>query len=283
MAKYHSGQKVIQQRVDALQREMDALKSITPVYTVEQRSTYGKCLASLRDAYANGNAGLQPKFVQADGSSIVRPLTFEETIDAIVNAYESGNRELLTGWNDSCTGIAYKVNTTKFKIRPSSQDLILLGEDFRSPFVSADYAAQDGTELDKNKGKYDVQLTKPEVLKNPGWLTAVSDRALLKAFRDIVFAERETDIAMGFYLRNSPQQDELRALAVGSLSDDSGADDRDDFGYDARFVRITQALKAIKMEISSLYADICSYNNLELAFKMARKGKTQKEYVIECH
>lgn len=239
MAKYHSGQKVIQQRIEALQMQIDALKSTTPVYNVEQRATYGKCLAALQDAYAEGKAGLQPLFVKVNGSSIARPLTFEETIDSIVNAYESGNQNLLDKWNDSCTGIANKSNSSKFKVVPVSRDLILLGKNFSSPFVSVDYAGQDGIELDNSKGKYNVPLTKPEVLKNPGWLAAVKDKSLLKAFRDIVFAERKTDTAMGYYVRDKPSQDELRALAVDLLYYDSDAYSRYDLSDDSRFVRVS--------------------------------------------
>ena len=236
---YKSGQKIVQGRINALQREMDALKSATPVYGIEQRRTYGKCLAALRDAYAQGQAGLQPLFVKADGNSIVRPLTFEETIDAIVNAYESGNKELLTRWNGSCTGILYKAGTSRFKVVPVSRDLILLGEDFSSPFVSSDYNSQDGIELDKSKGKYDVQLTKPEVLKHNAWRAAISNASLRKAFRDIVFAERRTDTAMGFYTRDNPKQDQLRALAVYDLDSGSDANDRDDLDDNARLVRVS--------------------------------------------
>ncbi len=73
----------------------------------------------------------------------------------------------------------------------------------------------------------------------------------------------------------------LRALAVNNINNDSNANDRNNLNNDARFVRITQALKAIIMETECLYKQICSYNNLELAFKKARKGKTQKDYVVE--
>ncbi|MDE1834585.1 MAG: hypothetical protein KGH64_04565, partial [Candidatus Micrarchaeota archaeon] len=34
---------------------------------------------------------------------------------------------------------------------------------------------------------------------------------------------------------------------------------------------------------TELYTGLCSYGNLELAFIKARKGKTQKDYVIEFH
>ena len=240
MARYQSGQKIIQQRLDALQREMDALKSATPVYNVEQRATYGKCLAALHEAYAQGKAGLQPLFVKADRSSIVRPLTFEETIDAIVNAYESGNRKLIISWNDSCTGIVYNGNTTKFKVVPVSEELVLLDRDFNSLVVSTGYAGQEGVELDVSKGKYNQGLTKNEVLEHPGWTESVTDKALLKAFRDIVFRERGTNTAMGYHVSINPKQDHLRALAVTSLDGGSIAYDRLNFTNGARFVRVGQ-------------------------------------------
>ncbi len=242
MAKYVSGQKLVQHKVKALQREMDALRQAAPVYDVDQRATYGSGLAALREAYSNGKAGLQPLFVQEDGSPIVRPLTFEETIDAIVNAYESGNRILLNNWNDSCTGIAYKANTSKFKVVPASKELILLGDKFKSPYVSVDYAAQEGTELDRTNGKYRVPLAKSEVLKNSGWRESVTDNALLKAFRDIVFAELKKNgrlEGMGFYPRENITADHLRALAVFDIDIDSSAYDRYGLNDDARFVRVS--------------------------------------------
>ncbi|MFH1316991.1 MAG: hypothetical protein ABII01_05725 [Candidatus Woesearchaeota archaeon] len=237
MVKYLSGQKVIQGRIDALQREMDALTSVSPVYDVEKGSTYANGLVALRQAYADGKAGLQPLFVKSDGSSVVRPMTFEETIDAVVNAFESGNRELLDNWNDSCTGIAYKKGTSLFKVVPVSSDLILLNAQFAQAYVSVGYDTQEGVELDKNKGKYNVPLTKPEYLENPGWCAAVPDKALREAFGDIVFAERKTKAGMGFYVRDDPTEDLLRALAVNYLYSSSSAYDLNYLYLYARFVR----------------------------------------------
>ena len=248
--------------------EMNALKSVAPVYGVEKGNTYGKGLLALREAYANGMAGLQPQFVKSDGSSVVRPLNFEETIDAVVNAYESGKRDLLDDWNDSCTGVAYKKGSSKFKIVPVSRDLILLDPDFAQVYVSVGYDTQDGVELDKSKGKYNVSLTKSQVLVHPGWHAAVSDKALLKAFWDIVFAERKTDTSMGFYVSDNPTEDHLRALAVNYLDYGSSADGRYILYGNARFVRITQAHKANIMESrDDFFGKICSYSNTQAALR----------------
>ncbi|MFH1316990.1 MAG: reverse transcriptase domain-containing protein, partial [Candidatus Woesearchaeota archaeon] len=74
----------------------------------------------------------------------------------------------------------------------------------------------------------------------------------------------------------------MRALAVNNLNNNSNANDRNNLNNNARFVRITQAPKAIMMENpDDFFGKICSYSNLELAFKRARKGKTQKQYVTD--
>ena len=239
MAKYQSGQKIIQQRIGDLQREIDALKSTTPLYDVVQGDTYGQCLVALRDAYGHGKAGLQPLFVKADGRSIVRPLTFEETIEGIVTAYESGNKGLLNEWNDSCTGIAHKENSSKFKVVTVSQDLICLGNNRGQRFVLVDYAGQDGTELDTSKGKYNGHLTKPEVLEHPGWLESVRDISLLEAFRDMVFTERKTDMAMGYYVTiMNPQRERLQVLGVDDPKGGNCANDLLDLDNAARLVLV---------------------------------------------
>jgi len=246
---YHSGRKVIEgrlsnlqneiERLESLKRERDSLKTVTQGYDTSEGANYGKGLVALREAYDKGRANLQPIFVKSDGTSIARPLTFEETIDAVVNAYESGNKGLLTVWNDSCTGIAYKAGTSKFRVVPVSRDLVLLDENFSLPFILVDYANQDGSELDMDRGKYNVPLTQDEALNHPGWLSSVTDRSLLKAFRDIIFAGKTNETAMGYYVRDGPQQDHLRMLEVDTLEERSGADDRYGFGSPARFVLVS--------------------------------------------
>lgn len=243
---YKSGRKVIQERLGYLQRERDALKSATQVYGVAEGLTHGKALAALHEAYDKGKASLQPLFVRDDGSSIARQLNFEETIDTLVNDFESGKGELLMLWNNTCTAHSYKGGTSRFRIVPVSRELVLLSEDFSSPFVSADYARQDGHELDINQGEYNVPLPKSRVLKNPGWLESVKDRSLLKAFRDIVYAKRAelgmSDTAMAYHVWQNPQQDYLRVLEVNGIKDGSNADINYGLDSPARFIIVSPKL-----------------------------------------
>jgi hypothetical protein len=175
-------------------------------------------------------------------------MTFEETIDARVNDYEtlrnsdgSARTEeerlrLFNLWLDSCTGTAYKGKTSKFKVVPVSVGLILLNPNFAQAYVSVEYGTQEGVELDRAKGKFNVPLTKSQYLVNSGWCAAVPDKALRRALGNIVYSEKKADIAMGFYVQENPAEDCLLALAVchlySSASDWSGL-------YGVRFVRVS--------------------------------------------
>ena len=69
----------------------------------------------------------------------------------------------------------------------------------------------------------------------------------------------------------------MRALYVNNLDNNSNANGNNNLNNNARLLLITQT----HVNMSDLYAKLCSYNNLELAFKKARKHKTLKPYVIE--
>lgn len=73
----------------------------------------------------------------------------------------------------------------------------------------------------------------------------------------------------------------LRSLVLNNSNNDSNANNRNNLNNNTRFVRITQALEAIIMEDHSLYSEICSHENLEVAYNKAKKGKTVKNYVIQ--
>ena len=147
-------QKFIDGRIDYLNGNIDALKSAKPEYARVGGGTYLQALAELYDQHAKGNADLQSQFARDDGTYVVRPLTFQETIEVIVESYESGDKTLLKGWYGSCTGVRLKEGTTKFKIVPTDKSLIT--------FSSANYEDKEGIEVDSSKGKYDMPLTKSE-------------------------------------------------------------------------------------------------------------------------
>ena len=73
-----------------------------------------------------------------------------------------------------------------------------------------------------------------------------------------------------------------RLLYVGN-NDNNSLNGNNDLDNNARFVGIALTLlRLIVMHsYSNLWNEICSYENLELAYKRARKHKTKKIYVIE--
>ncbi len=160
--------------------------------------------------------------VEALRKERAEPFTFKENLQARVEASESGDHRLFETWLDSCTGIAYKAGTTKFKIVPQCAELCTIPAEFSEAFMSIDYGKIEGIELDSDKtAKYNTLLTKAEICKHPVWLAAVGeDKALLKTYTDIVFAVHKvygkTAQLMRFGGQQNTPTDELRALLLFS-------------------------------------------------------------------
>jgi len=185
---------------------MEAVQQTTyEGYEVIKANTYAKGVAKLK------KLGEQPK-------------TFKENIEARVVAYENGDRALFDVLLDSCTAIVNKKRLTRFKLVPQSTDLISIPADFRELFLPVTYDDVQRVELDSSNQKYNQGLKKDEVMDHAGWLLAVeADAHLLKTYRDIIFNGFKKEKAMGFYVRQNTEQDELRALFVGGLNDNSNA------------------------------------------------------------
>src|SRR3989344_8799928 len=220
-----------------------------------QTSTYALGVDAHRKSYENGDCPLQPIYTKPDGSRIVRPLTFKENLQARVETYntlknvdgsaktDDERLRLFNRWNDSCTGIAYKAGTTKFKIVHQSMDLIEISSEFDSGFMQIDYNFIDSIELDSNDAKYGTLLTSSQAKSHPAWLAAVeNDNVLLSEYADIVFGllkekYKETD-GMGFWVRSNTKTDELLALWVGNLSFNSNAVGNYDLNYNGSFLLV---------------------------------------------
>src|SRR3989338_4002238 len=154
---------------------------------------YGLGLAALRaEAKVEALVGLHPS-VKEDA----RPLTFRETLEArrdqfVANKGRTPN-DLFSSFLDTCTAIAYKADSTKFKLIFQSDALLSIGVDFNRAIISDfDYEAirvgPGVVELDVTDGVYNVPLSFADVLKHPGWLAVVEgDRVLLKSYAKIVF------------------------------------------------------------------------------------------------
>ena len=198
------------------------------VETPPQNGTKGYEIVSV-SSYAQGVAKLRTLGEQ--------PKTFRENIEAKVIAYENGDKSLLRIWLDSCTGIAYKQKSTQFQIVSPSSELINIPAAFRRSFLPVNYDDIAGIELDSSNGKYNQGLTKDEVLDHPGWLAAVGDKALLKAYHGIIFKEFKKKKAMGFYVRQNTDEDQLRALFVFNLDSNSYAFGYNNLNYNGSFLR----------------------------------------------
>lgn len=242
-ANYVSGRKVIEQRVIELRTELESLQVANLAYAVVRANSYGRGLIKLRTLHTQGKAAFQPKYAKSNARPTVRPLTFQETIDAKVNAYESGDKELFKTCLSTSSGIVYD-GSSKFKIVQLADELVTLPRSFDKAFVGSNYAQADAQELDRagSKHKYNDLLGREEALRHPAWNEAVPDRALLRAYRDIVFNELNavhTEKAMGFWLSTDPPGDCLWALGVDLLLGCySKAYSLDDLNGEARFIRV---------------------------------------------
>ena len=208
-----------------------------------QTSTYALGVDTLREACKNDPASAHPQFTLPDGSIVYRPLTLRENLEARVKEYETLQHSdgraktdkerlaLFSRWLDSCTGMAYKAKTTKFKVIPACSPLITIDKANKDAFLAVPYAAHTFcVELDSSaRGvKYNILLTPSEVLAHPAWGAVVeNDVSMLQTYSAIVFSllkqKFNRDTGMGFYVLQNTATDELRGLFVGDLYDDSYA------------------------------------------------------------
>ena len=77
--------------------------------------------------------------------------------------------------------------------------------------------------------------------------------------------------------------DELARLLYVGNNDNNGLNGNNNFNNNARFLGIAQHAKTFTFmkTYKNLWKELCSYENLELAFKKAKKRKTLKPCVIE--
>ncbi len=204
---------------------------------------YDQALANLREVCAEDENSVQPEY-----DCEARPLTFRETLAARLESYftSEDKEKLFNTYLDTCTAVAYKEGSTKFKIIPISSDLLGLEADFNEPFVRIDYDEIAGVELDRNEAVYNQLLTKDEVIKHPAWLAAVEgDERLLEEYSDLVFAllkeKYGKDKGMGFWLRSGVQEDQLRSVFVYNLNGYSSANGCYNFNSNTAFLRVSVA------------------------------------------
>src|SRR3989338_10849025 len=214
-----------------------------------QTNTYALGVQALRDSFANGECPLHPTCV-IDGKQWIRPLTFAENLLVLANdfnrKYDVNNKirskqdwllQLFKTRLYSCTGIAYKGGTTKFKIIPVCEQLITINQSFHNSFLPLpiDYDSITGSDVVELDGReegvvyngarlrseevlHDWRFKRKEFLQHPAWNAAVGNtkegKKILKAYCDIYSMQvRPTNRRMEFYLRR-PRNDQLLALCL---------------------------------------------------------------------
>ena len=125
-------------------------KIIGSYAAMPQEDTYALSAHALRETCEKENNTVHPKI-----NGVYRPLSFKETIEARVEEYNKGNKDLFNYRFSTSSGIVYKANSTKFKIIPLCEQLIQIPEDFKKEYLPADYSNFKELELDFSKVKYD--------------------------------------------------------------------------------------------------------------------------------
>ena len=238
------------------------MQVLNGVYEITERfDTYALGVDSIRNTQITLK-NLQSQFTKPDGSKIYRPLTTLESLEVMINDYntlkdENGTdrniadrTKLFSNYKYTCTGVAYKNGGGEIKIIPESSDLILIPSGFNENSLPITYSKIIGTKLDTSKAKYNKLLSQSEVVVHPAWIASVGDtqhgRDILKAYSDIVFnllKDKNKTQGMGYWITTNPGSGELRALCVSGIVSDSNAFGSGDLDGGARFLRVARTQK----------------------------------------
>ena len=229
--------------------------AILGVYSTIEGNTYANAVHELRDSLRSNPSQAHPIFISSNGA-IFRPLTYKENIEARINDFETKKnpddtlrtadelQKLFKVYLDSCTGIAYKAGTTKFKINPICSELITIDKAFNETFKPIDYNSFQGVELDSADDVYNSLLTKTQFLNHKGYKALYdSDANLMNAYWNIIHSLTSQDELMGLRVRQNTKKDELRALCGSSIGGDSGASGGSSLSNGARFLRVAPFAK----------------------------------------
>lgn len=222
-------------------------KKINGDYMIASWSNYASGIQALRY-----DANILQPCIQILGDEIPRPLSLKENIEARVNDYEKltnpdGSKrkrkerlKLFKESLDSCTGIAYKSGSTKFKIIPVCKELMSIDEDYDGSFLQIDYDCLEGFELDSSKNKYSEALTKNEAQEHPAWRAVVEeDLTLLKSYTNIIYKmKKERELLYFWIISYKLLYHELKEMAITSSANRSGIDGENDFICNVNFVQI---------------------------------------------
>jgi hypothetical protein len=231
-------------------------------YKITDRfDTYAKGVDAIRNIPLVDNIS-QPTF-KSNGSKLYRPLTLLESLEVMVNDYNTINdangetrtiedrERLFNNHKFTCTGVAYLKGGKEIKIIPQSTELLTILETHDDLFLDINYANIVGTKLDTSNAKYNKVLSKSEVLEHPAWIASVGDtidaRKVLKSYVDIVFnmlaTKKNSTQGMGYWINTSPDKDQLWALYVNYIDVNSDAGGDVNLSGNARFLLVDQLQK----------------------------------------
>ncbi|UZE94283.1 MAG: hypothetical protein IB618_01795 [Candidatus Pacearchaeota archaeon] len=173
-----------------------------------------------------------------------KPATAEE-----IQKLRLENQLSFDSYYDTATGIFYTGNNQdKFKIIPYSQDLANVTQETELynggiKKTQEEYENAKASEFKRKDMILGERLTEKEALKHLGWLNALNgNKELLEKIVEHVFKEVKNRYgekeAMGFYLRNTQEVPDMRALHLCGLygSHGAGASDFYDLEDGARLV-----------------------------------------------
>jgi retron-type reverse transcriptase len=100
---------------------------------------------------------------------------------------------------------------------------------------------------------------------------------IMKYSRDTCFAKHKDEPAV--HVMDERATTELRSVILNNDNNNSNANSNNNLNNNARFVSNNPGTS--KAFNDDMYSELCSYNNLELAWRKAKKHKTLRLYVIE--
>ncbi len=212
-------------------------------------STYALGVEALANSCSN-NTG-HPYIILPNGAQIPRPLTFEESIRAIVENYNTiekpdgtkrskDDREALMCYRvDTCSAIAYEHFSANFKLVQMSMDLINITPGFVKPSIKLDYDSVQGTELSLSGAKYSEKLNPLQAYRHEAWNALVADGVLLKSYLTLVFRLNKS-ADFGFYTYQGASGNEMRSIVNICKHQKNGVRGDMDLNGQARFIRVLE-------------------------------------------
>ena len=204
-----------------------------------QTNTYALGVHALQEACIAENNPHQPKVV-INGREVYRANTFLENILARMTDFNTlanpdgtpRNMEerlkYFNTWLDSCCGVAYQAKTTKLKLGLQCPELICIAKDFVNGFLPVDYANFQGIELDSSS----------KTFARDGWMALLEGKTdVYTEYLQALKAAKGRDVIPNVWIQKNTNEDQLRAVYVLNLDNNSYANGINGLSNSGRFLR----------------------------------------------